>query len=244
MTTIEQIDQLNLDIKAEKPFSKETLISLKNYFKIGTAYASNAIEGNSLTEGETKIVIEDGLTIAGKPLKDHLEAMGYSDSFDFLFEIKKTKKITLDDILKIHHLFYHRIDDENSGILRNKKVFISGTKYVPPSPEKLPALIENFIKTLNKRTERNDPVSTAIFAHRGLVIIHPFIDGNGRVARLLMNLILIQNDYFPTYIPPVLRSEYISAIRKASETNQNQDFDQFMAERILESMKEVKRLIM
>lgn len=244
MTTIEHIDRLKSEIKAEKPFSDDILISLKNYFKVGTAYASNAIEGNSLTEGETKIVIEDGLTIAGKPLKDHLEAIGYSDSFDFLFEIKNGKKISLQQILKIHHLFYHRIDDDNSGVLRNKKVFISGTKYVPPSPDKLSALMENYIQTLNTRSENENPVSTAIFAHRELAIIHPFIDGNGRVARLLMNLILIQNGYFPTYIPPILRSEYISAIKKASETNQKGDFDQFMAERILESMKEVKRLIM
>jgi len=105
---------------------------LKEYYRIGFTYSSNAIEGHTLTETETKVVLEDGLTIAGKPLRDHYEASGHSEAYDLIYSLSRKKTITEKDILNIHKLFYYRIDQESAGQYRKIPVVITGTTYVPP----------------------------------------------------------------------------------------------------------------
>jgi Fic family protein len=242
MSLIKKIDNIKKQLEDIRPFSYKMLSELKEYFKIGTAYSSNALEGNTLTEGETKIVIEDGLTIAGKPLRDHLEAVGYSDAFEFIYRMSGEEKITETMIKKIHKLFYNRIDMNEAGIYRSRAVFISGTDYVPPQSSKIHKLIDKSLENINGN-DAEHPIRKAFNAHLNIALIHPFIDGNGRVARLLMNLILIQHGYYPTYIPPILRGEYIASLKAASERNDKKPFLNFMEERLIASMNELKNLL-
>ena len=176
-------------IAALRPFPKETLKSLREYYRVGLTYTSNALEGNSLTESETKVVIEDGLTIGGKPLKDVYEATGHAKAYDFLYKLTKDEPVTEDNILKIHRLFYGQIDRDNAGTWRKVRVFISGSRRVLPAPDKVPALMAEFVRWMSVNEGRLHPVEFAALVHQKFVYIHPFVDGNGRVAYLRFRVI-------------------------------------------------------
>ena len=235
-----EIDRLQKQVNKFRPLDAHMIKQVKDYYRIGLAYASNAIEGNSLTESETKVVIEEGLTIGGKPLKDHFEALGHSEAYDFIYTLAGNKKITEDDIKEMHRLFYYRIDEANAGRYRKVKVFISGSKYPMPLPEKVPELMSKFISDLPGLRQKLHPVELAAVAHKDFVFIHPFIDGNGRMARLLMNLILLQEGYNIAVIPPILRPEYIRALEKAHKDDK--DFATFIARIVKETQQDYLRL--
>lgn len=241
---LEQLDQLNQDIQSSQPISADALKQIKEYFRIGLTYSSNAIEGNTLTETETKIVLEDGLTIAGKPLKDHYEASGHSEAFDCIYNLAKKKTITEKDIFNIHKLFYYRIDQANAGKCRKLPVTITGTDYLPPAPSKVPSLMKKLLAKAPGMRKKFHPVVFAAKLHMELVNIHPFVDGNGRTARLLMNLALFQAGYPITVIPPVLRGDYIALIKR-SQTGKKDDtgFVNFITCMVYESSKDYLRLL-
>ena len=208
---LNEIESLQKEINSFKPIKDKFLKQIKEYFKIGLTYTSNALEGNSLTETETKIVLEEGITIGGKPLKDHLEAIGHAEAFDFLYTLAKNKNVSEEDIKKIHKLFYFRIDEKNAGKYRKNKAIITGSKYSLPKPEELSDLMKNLIPEIEKLRKDKHIVEVAAIAHKEFVFIHPFVDGNGRTARLLMNLILLQENYNIAIIPMIMRQEYISS---------------------------------
>lgn len=238
---LQKIDELQKQIDAMRPLDRETVMSLKDYYKIGLTWSSNALEGNTLTESETKVVIEDGLTIGGKPLKDHFEASGHAGAYEEMMNMTQKKTITEEDILKLHRLFFIKIDDDNAGSYRKSKVFISGSKYPLPNPEKVPGLMKEFLKNIGKNRTNEHPVILAAKAHLEFVFIHPFIDGNGRVARLLMNLLLLQEGYNIALIPPVLRSEYIASIESAHENEK--DFIKLICRCVYETQKDYLRML-
>lgn len=235
-----EIDKLQKEINAFRPLEGDALKQIKEYYRIGLTYSSNALEGNSLTESETKVVIEEGLTIGGKPLKDHFEAIGHSEAFDFIYSLAKRKDIAEAELKGLHRLFYHRIDEKNAGEYRKQKVYITGSKYPLPAPEKIQTLMQEFIQKLNQQRKERHPVEIAALAHKDFVFIHPFIDGNGRVSRLLMNLILLQDGYNIAIIPPVLRSEYVQTLEKAH--TDDKDFMNLIARMVRESQKDYLRL--
>jgi Fic family protein len=241
MNRITDIDILQEEIKAHRPLDTEELRQLKEYYRIGLAWASNALEGNSLTESETKVVIEDGITVGGKPLRDHFEAIGHSDAFDLLYRLAQGDVITELDILELHRLFYYRIDPEHAGKYRERNVIITGTDYLPPSASALPAAMAEFVAEIPFLHEKH-PVIYAALLHLKLVTIHPFVDGNGRSARLLMNLALLQSGYPITIIPPVQRSDYIAALRESNRGN-NESFINFITCSVWESQREYLRLL-
>jgi len=227
-------------IDAYRPLPPETAKSLRAYYKIGLTYSSNALEGNSLTESETKVVIEDGLTIGGKPLRDVYEAIGHAKAYDYLCDLAKSKTLTESDLLRLHELFYTKIDKAHAGGYRTVRVFISGSKYPLPAPEKIPSLIKAFINWFNQQENKIHPVEFAALVHQRFIFIHPFVDGNGRVSRLLMNLALLRAGYTITVIPPILRNDYIQTLEKAH--NDTTPFIQFILGRVLETQKELLRL--
>ena len=237
---LSKVDEAQAKINALRPFSNEMNHQIKEYFRIGLTYSSNALEGNSLTISETKVVIEDGLTIAGKPLKDHYEATGHSDAFDHMYALATGKTITEDDIKKLHSLFYHRINEEDAGVYRKVQAIITGSQYPLPTPEALPGMMQKFIKDLPGLKKANHPVVYAAKLHKDFVFIHPFVDGNGRVARLLMNLVLMQAGYIIAVIPPLKRSEYISALEKAHKNDA--DFIKLIASCVYETQKDLLRM--
>ena len=236
-----EIDKLQEEINSFRPLPAGTLRQLKEYYRVGLTYTSNAIEGNSLTETETKVVLEDGITIGGKPIKDYYEALGHSEAYDYIYKIAKDKVITDGDIKKLHKLFYYRIDEAKAGKYRKGKVFISGSRYPLPGPEKVAELMKEFMGRLNELEKKSHPVEYSAIAHKDLVFIHPFIDGNGRVARLLMNLILLQNGYCIAIIPPILHGEYINTLEKAH--TDDKDFREFIVRVVRETQKDYLRLL-
>ncbi|MFZ2655698.1 MAG: Fic family protein [Victivallales bacterium] len=217
---IKETDSLLREIKSLRPLEKSELAQLREYYRIGLTYSSNAIEGNSLTETETKIVVEDGLTVSGKPMRDHLEAIGHAEAFKLLYDAVPSARISEETIKKLHHLFYRGIDEENAGKYRTVKVVISGTDYLPPFPGQVPGLMKSLVERIPE-IEKNHPVVAAADLHTEFVNIHPFVDGNGRVARLLMNMFLIKYGYPVVIIPPVRRKEYISAVMSSNSGDFN-----------------------
>jgi len=240
---LQQTDEYKAKIDAHRPLSTEALKQIKDYFKISFTYSSNAIEGNTLDLVETKIIIEDGITIGGKPVKDHMEAIGGANAYDLLFNLAKGSEITEKNILALHKMLYQKIDETNSGIYRKCNVMITGNEFELPRHEDVPALMEKFVGVIPSQKEKLHPVEFAAWIHERFVSIHPFVDGNGRCARLLMNLALLQAGYNIVIIPPVVRKDYIYALQDAQINNNPQPFINFISEMVLESQKEYLKII-
>lgn len=239
---LKKIDSIKTKIDAYRPMDSHMVKQLREFYRIGMTYSSNALEGNSLTETETKVVIEDGITIGGKPVKDHLEALGHSEAYDLIFRLSRHSDITEANIKELQRLFYYRIDASQAGKYRKKKVIITGTTFIPPAPEQIPDLMKSFIAGIPDDRAKYHPVEFAAILHRKLVTIHPFIDGNGRAARLLMNLALLQAGYPVTIIPPVLRRDYLDTLNKTHKGD-DKPFNKFIAGCCYESAKEYLRLL-
>ena len=241
MNLFKEIDKLQIQINNIRPLSEFQTKELRQYYKIGLTYTSNAIEGNSLTESETKIILEDGITIGGKLLKHHLEAKGHSKAYLFMYKLIKNNQITENNIKKLHKLFYELIEPDKAGIYRTEQVFISGSKYKPTKPENIQEQMTLFVNKYKTNKNSLHTVELAAKIHKDFVFIHPFIDGNGRVARLLTNLIFIKASFPIVIIPPILRAEYIAFLEKAHINDI--DFIKFIAERVKQAQLEFIRLM-
>lgn len=245
-TLLQRVDYYADYIRKHRPLTQDELRELDAYYKIGVTYSSNALEGNSLTLSETKVLLEDGITVGGKPIRDCYEATGHAKAYDYMLGIARSGelKITEEMIQQLHFLFYNAVDSETAGQYRKGQVFISGTEYIPPSAEQISELMAEFIEKLSKEKDNLHPVEYAAYAHRRLVDIHPFSDGNGRTARLLMNMILINKGYCIVSIPPILRHEYISALRMAQRAEHPSDeaFVRLVAQCELEAQKDYFRM--
>ena len=223
-----------------RPLSPETLQSLKEYYRVGTTFTSNALEGNSLTESETKVIIEDGLTIEGKPLRDVYEAVGHAKAYDYMYELSHNEPLTEEVICNLHKLFYQQMDSERAGQYRKVPVFISGSQYSVSPVAEIGKRMKQLVQWYNNNENKLHPVVLAAELHKRFVFIHPFIDGNGRMARLLMNLSLMRNDYNIAIIPAVTRAEYISALEQAH--NDGNVFVSFIADRVIMTQLDILRL--
>ena len=234
-------EQLRDKVIALRPFPDETLKSLREYYRIGLTYSSNALEGNSLTESETKVVIEDGLTIEGKPLRDMYEAVGHAHAYDYIHTLSINKPLEEADILELHRLFYEKIDSEKAGNYRTMPVFISGSKYAVSPPARIESDMKKFVKWFNDNEHKLPTPEFAALAHQKFVFIHPFIDGNGRVARLILNLALIRGEYTIALIPAILRHEYVQSLEMSHKSPSV--FVDFIAERIIATQMDLLRLL-
>ena len=243
---LRRIDENKALISERRPLTPEEVKELDAYFRIETTYSSNALEGNSLDITETKILLEDGITVGGKPIRDCYEAVGHAKAYDFMLEAARSNPFSFseDMILRLHKLFYAGIDTDNAGIYREHKVFITGTEYMPPEPGEVPSLMKGMVESLVEKWGSVHPIRLAAFAHQKLVDIHPFVDGNGRTARLLMNLILINRGYQIVNIPPVLRREYTTAIDMSRRSGRavGEALAKFIAECEIESQKDFCRM--
>ena len=236
----QEIDSLQDEINSYRPLKPELLKQIREYYKIRLTYTSNALEGNTLTESETKIILEEGMTIGGKPLKDHFEAVGHAEAFDHLFTMVKLKSIKEENIQELHRLFFYRIDQKTAGKYRKTQAIITGSKYPLPKPADLLSLMKHLIPRIDELRKVKHPVELAALMHKEFVFIHPFVDGNGRVARLLMNLVLLQENYNIAIIPPITRRDYIDSLEKAHIDDQ--DFIHFIARMVRETQKDYLRL--
>jgi Fic family protein len=203
------------------------LDDLERAHRIEVTYTSNALEGNTLSAGETALVIEKGITIGGKPLKDHLEAIDHAQALNWVFELsEKTKSsITQMDIRNLHKLAMAQSKPDIAGRYADRARFINTDQgeYLFPSPTEIALLMDDFSLWLQNSDNTAD---VAFEAHRRFVAIHPFNDGNGRTARLLMNLILLRGGYRTIAIRPIDRPAYIAALELG---HSSQDYSAFNA---------------
>lgn len=199
-----------------RPISPTVLQRLKERIAIEWTYNSNAIEGSSLTLKETQLALEHGLTVKGKPLREHLEAINHKEAIDYVEELVRGKKpVGAEVVREVHRLILTKIDDENAGRYRDVNVRITGSTHLPPDSQKVPRLMREFDQWLKLESKKLNPVEYAALAHFKLVDIHPFVDGNGRTARLLMNLILMRDDFPPTVILNSERGKYYDVLEAA-----------------------------
>lgn len=222
MMNLVHLTELKAQLDALRPFPPALLDNLEKWFEVELTYSSNAIEGNTLTRQETALVIEKGITVGGKPLKDHLEAINHRDALHKMKELARQSSFSCEDILSLHLLVLKGLDDAGAGRLRAIPVRISGSLVVLPNPMKVPELMNEFEQWM--KTTQDHPALFAAMAHYRLVTIHPFVDGNGRTARLLMNLILIQHGYPPAIIPPQDRLKYLKGLEKAQFGGSIEDY--------------------
>lgn len=210
-----------------RPLSSSLVERLRDQIIIQWTYNSNAIEGTSLSLKETRLIIEHGLTIKGKSLKEHFEAKNHKDAILFVEELVKEKKFVLNQLLirQIHQLVIKEIDDKWAGRYREVDIEITGTKFIPPSPALVPIKMLQFEKWLKKNLKEQDLIDFSSIAHFKLVDIHPFIDGNGRTARLLMNLILMNQGFPPTVILKNDRMKYYQVLDAAHQEKLKQLVD-------------------
>lgn len=240
MEILRKIDLFQKEINALRPLEGGMLEQIKDYYRVGLTWTSNALEGNSLTESETKVLLEDGLTVGGKPLRDVFEAVDHAKAYDFMFSQLRDHSIMEQAVLKMHELFYQNIEPGYAGRYRDIRVLITGSQYPVAAPEKIQREMDRLFEWAGKERDGYHPVEFAAQLHKRFVFIHPFKDGNGRVARLLMNLALIQDGYLPVIVPPILRQDYVSLLERAHR--EDRDFVEFIAEREYESQKEILRL--
>lgn len=234
---LKQLIEKKQKLDKYRPLPPELVKNLEDWFKVELTYTSNAIEGNTLTRRETAMVIEKGLTVEGKSLKEHLEAANHAEALEFIQRLvgKKRQDVTQSDVLDIHRLVLQKIDDANAGRYRTVAVRIAGATVVLPNPVKVPELMKELVNWLHKESE-DHPAKIASDAHFKLVSIHPFVDGNGRTARLLMNLLLMQEGYPPALIRKEDRGAYIDSIEKGQTKKDFKDYYRLIYEAVDRSL--------
>lgn len=194
-------------------------------------FDSNRIEGNTLTLQETDLVINEGITISGKSMREHLEAINHQDAILYIKDLVGNKNaVTESNVLRIHNLVLRGIDAQNVGRYRNVQVMIKGSKHIPPQPFLVAKEMEDLFRWYEGNKRRLHPVILAAEMHQRLVTIHPFVDGNGRTARLLMNLILLQHGFVIANIKGDNKSrlEYYQTLEASQTGKGNEGFAQFV----------------
>lgn len=229
------VKKMRLD--ALRPLPDALVRNLEDWFRVELTYTSNAIEGNTLTRHETALVVEKGLTVGGKTLVEHLEATNHARALDWVKEqvSRSPASLTERNILHIHDIILKGIDNTNCGHYRSVPVRISGSGVVLPNPRKVPDLMADFVQWLGSESGLH-PVELAAEAHYRLVTIHPFVDGNGRSARLLMNMILMMTGYPPAIIRKRDRLVYIGSLEKAQLGGSKEDYLRLMANSVDRSL--------
>jgi Fic family protein len=237
-----EVDELKRELDNKRPIPKETLRSLEDSINLEWTYNSNGIEGNTLTLRETQVVLE-GITVGGKSIKEHLEAINHEKAILYLNDlVKEDNPITEWNIKGIHQLVLKDIGDENAGRYRRENVTIKGATHIPPDYLKVPELMEKLVLNYENWNDFH-PIIQAALLHGELVKIHPFVDGNGRTARLLMNLDLMNYGFNPVIIKKEDRLEYYEALDKAHTTGDYTDFVKLIVKLEIETLKKYLELL-
>ena len=229
------IDEQKRIIDTRRPLTKNQYNTLRNNLIIEWTYNSNAIEGNTLTLSETKVVLE-GITIGGKSVVEHLEAINHRDAILLLESmVDGREEISEWNIKNLHQIILKDIDNFNAGKYRMENVLIGGAKHIPPDYLIVPVEMQKLVYENNREWIHYHPVVRAALLHGEFVKIHPFIDGNGRTARLLLNLVLMLNGYPPIVIKKESRLAYYDALDTAHTTLNYSKFIQLIATLVLET---------
>jgi Fic family protein len=229
----ERIHEKKAELDALRPISGRSLVELNKWYDVELTYTSNAIEGNTLTRNETAIILEKGITVSGKPLKDHMEATGHQAALAYVRELATSPEPVREvDIRSIHRLVLQQVEPEEAGRYSQHQRTIAGSSLVLPSPAEIPARMGDFSRWLEAAPRTPE---AAFDAHEGLVTIHPFSDGNGRTSRLLMNLMLLKIGYPPVVVRPEDRPAYFDAL-DATRAGDRLAYHRFMYVRLEEAL--------
>jgi Fic family protein len=232
---LEQLTDLKKCLDSFRPLSTEQIAHLNEIFDTEYTYESNKIEGNTLTLIETDLIINKGLTVSGKKMQEHLEAVNHKNAIEYIRDIvNNNQDLTEDTLRKIHSIILGGIDFKNAGFWRTDRVRILGSRHICPNPIKIPALMSDFFEYYEANKDKLHPVILSANMHEKLVTIHPFIDGNGRTARLIMNLILLKHGYPITIISAEnkQRGDYYRTLEMAqiSTDRDNSEFIKLVAQ--------------
>ena len=230
------IDDKKRLLDEKRPFPKYTLKSLRDKLLLEWTYNSNAIEGNTLTLNETKVVLE-GITVGGKTMREHLEVINHREAIAYVEDIvHEEEPLSERQIKNLHHLILKGIDDEYAGVYRDQQVLIAGAKHTPPVHYLIQEQMEHMMKWYEEESRNFHPIARGAMLHVIFVGIHPFIDGNGRTSRLLLNLELMKEGFPPVIIKVENRLTYYEALDKAHTVKNYDDFIQLIAKEAEDSL--------
>ena len=213
---VARLDQKKHDLDALRPLPAAAVRRLQEQLTLEWIYNSNAIEGNTLTLQETRLILETGLTIGGKSLREHFEVTNHRTAIAYVEALmQEPEPVSAFHVRQIHRLVMAQIDDEAAGVYRQLPVRIAGAVHTPPDAWEVARLMTEWSDWLAGAAQELHPVERAALAHHRLVAIHPFLDGNGRTARLVMNLLLLRDGYPPTVILKLNRGQYYRVLAQA-----------------------------
>ncbi|MDR2424412.1 MAG: Fic family protein [Prevotellaceae bacterium] len=239
--TLAQVDKLKERLQAARPLDVEALAKIKAAFEMEYTFESNKIEGNTLTLQETALVVSEGVTIGGKSMREHLEAINHAQAIEFIKEIASNDMdITERTVKEIHAIILHGINREQAGRYRSVPVMIVGSRHTPPQPYVIEPHMENFIHQYRQmETAGTHPIFIAAYLHDELVKIHPFIDGNGRTSRLLMNLYLLSKGFTITSLKAdnEAKQTYYNALEQSHTDNNAEPFYLLVAKAVCQSLE-------
>jgi Fic family protein len=237
---LSRLDALRAKWQKHKPMNKTQLERMRQYFHTEYTFESNRIEGNTLTLQETALVVNEGLTISGKTMREHLEAVNHAQAVEFIVELAaKLQDLDRRTLLELHNLVLRGVDSENAGRYRQVPVRIGGSRHEPPQPYLIDKMMEDYFLHYQRQRDALHPVILAADMHERLVSIHPFIDGNGRTSRLVMNLILLRNGYTIANLKgdPASRLAYYQALEKVQVDNAPEVFYTLVADAVETSLE-------
>lgn len=239
LTKLEQIEVLKEKWEKKRPLNALQLSKMMEHFHVEYTFQSNRIEGNTLTKQETHLVVNEGLTIGGKSMHEHLEAINHAEAIDYMEQLVNDKQgITKRTLFELHHLILKGIDRENAGNYRTIPVRIAGSEHLPPQPYLLEKMMEDYFIHYVAQRKILHPIILAAEMHERLVSIHPFIDGNGRTSRLVMNMVLLQHGYTIANLKgdDASRMDYYRALESVQMDNNPEPFYLLVIDAVIDSL--------
>lgn len=241
MERLRQAEELRATLLAQQIFDEALLIQLRSYYRVALTWSSTGLDGNSLTEQETRMVLEDKMSVAGRPLRHLYETVGHGRACDGMFSLMDRQTLKEADILALHRQLCQGLDLGPAGQYRQVRVCYAGSRYPVAEPEKIPEAVSRLCAWIAEARNRLHPVAFAAVLHARLLFIAPFQRGNGQVARLFMHAALLQSGYLPAVIAPELRSEYQTLLERA-RLDENPLVD-FLAQREIETQEQLLELL-
>lgn len=219
-STFERLYHKKQHLQSSRPLPAIALNKIKESLSIEWTYNSNSIEGNTMSLRETQMVLQEGITVKGKSLREHFEIHNHDKAIDYLYSIiNEAYTLRSIDILSLHGLVLRSIEEDFAGRIRNGGVRITGANFTPPNANKVPDLLDELIDFINTNPLNLNAIELATIFHHKLVWIHPFFDGNGRTVRLSMNLLLMRCGFPPAIILKNDRKKYYEALNQANNGN-------------------------
>lgn len=219
-STFERLYHKKQHLQTSRPLPAIALNKIRESLSIEWTYNSNSIEGNTMSLRETQMVLQEGITVKGKSLREHFETHNHDKAIDYLYSIiNEEYTLRSIDILSLHGLVLRSIEEDFAGRIRNGGVRITGANFTPPNANKVPDLLDELIDFINTNPLNLNAIELATIFHHKLVWIHPFFDGNGRTVRLSMNLLLMRCGFPPAIILKNDRKKYYEALNQANNGN-------------------------